>query len=101
MTSAHRVVIAYAALAVHCGSSESAPAHPTIAVRVFAEVGNDVDDAERSVAIPLERALSGTPGALHVKSLTEPGRVAIDVGLDPHTVPFAARQSILARLPEA
>jgi Cu/Ag efflux pump CusA len=78
-----------------CGRGAASAPQP--AVQIVVEAPGRAIELERTVTIPIERALSGVPIATRMRSATREGHVVITV--DVRGDVLAARQEILARLP--
>jgi Cu/Ag efflux pump CusA len=80
-----------------CG--HGAASAPPDRVQILVDAPGHAVDLERTVTIPLERALAGVPVATRTRSVTRDGHVVFTI--DVRGDMLAARQEILARLPAA
>jgi Cu/Ag efflux pump CusA len=83
-------------LLVPGGCARSQRPSPSLTVVVHAP--GDAEDLERAVALPLERALLGTPGVRHLDTLALGGAVAVRLELEPRADVSAARLEVMQRL---
>ena len=80
-------------------------AYPDIAdtwVQVISQwQGHASEEVERQITVPLEVVLNGVPNKTQIRSVSLAGLSVITIIFDEQTKPFAARQFVLERIPQA
>src|ERR1041384_7920794 len=98
-------VLIAAAFGVHAYLNTPIEAFPDVTnaqVTIIAQMpGYAPEEVERSVTVPLERALNGTPGMIQLRSESLFGLALVTLTFEDGADPFTSRMRVAQRMTEA